>query len=85
MKRTVLFLVLALAVPAQAAVFTVDSTVDSVDSNPGDGICADGTGACTLRAAVMETNALAGEDRINLPAGTYQLAIPGIDAGTVST
>jgi len=27
-------------------------------------------GACTLRAAVMEANALAGEDIVSVPAGT---------------
>jgi len=68
---------LLLATPAQAAVFVVNSTVDSVDALPGDGVCADASGACTLRAAVMETNALAGPDGVNLPAGTYQLTIAG--------
>src|SRR6266540_6446463 len=57
--------------------FTVDATHDAVDASPGDGVCADATGACTLRAAVMETNALPGADEISLPAGTYVLSIPG--------
>jgi CSLREA domain-containing protein len=57
--------------------FTVDSPTDAVDANPGDGICATTEGGCTLRAAIMETNALPGADTINLPAGTYLLAIPG--------
>ncbi|HSN17752.1 MAG TPA: choice-of-anchor Q domain-containing protein [Gammaproteobacteria bacterium] len=61
-------LALSLALPgfAAAATFTVNSTADTVDANPGDGTCADSTGACTLRAAVMEANALAGADTINL-------------------
>jgi hypothetical protein len=60
-----------------AASFLVNSTSDSVDVLPGDGVCADSIGACTLRAAVMETNALPGPDVIDLPAGTYTLTIPG--------
>jgi CSLREA domain-containing protein len=41
---------------ARAAVtFTVNSTADAVDANPGDGICASGAGDCTLRAAIMES------------------------------
>ena len=39
-------------------IFTVDSIADTPDANPGDGICDDGSGACTLRAAIEETNAL---------------------------
>lgn len=62
--------------PAFGASFTVNSTADTVDANPGDGICADAVGDCTLRAAVMETNALPGPDEITLPAGTYELTIP---------
>src|SRR5437870_10369966 len=62
--------------PAHAASFTVNSTLDAVDASPGDGLCADATGACTLRAAIMETNALPGADEITLPAGVYALSIP---------
>src|SRR4051794_40425410 len=65
--------------PAHAATFTVNSTSDLSDLTPGDGICdADETPAvaCTLRAAVQETNALndiAPSHTINLPAGTYPI------------
>ena len=69
-------LVASAAPPAQGASFAVNATHDAVDAAPGDGICADAGGACTLRAAVMETNALAGADEISLPAGTYLLSIP---------
>jgi len=65
------------AAPAHGASFTVNATYDAVDASPGDGVCADAKGACTLRAAVMETNALPGADEISLPAGTYVLSIPG--------
>ncbi len=60
-----------------AATFTVDSTTDSVDALPGDGLCADASGSCTLRAAIQETNALSGADTIILGPGTYLLTIPG--------
>ena len=56
----VLWATLAMAAPSSqpAATITVTSTIDAVDTNPGDGVCADGTGNCTLRAAIMEANAL---------------------------
>ena len=38
--------------------FTVDGTGDTPDADPADGVCADGSGACTLRAALAESNAL---------------------------
>jgi CSLREA domain-containing protein len=65
---------------AMAATFTVNNTADSVDASPGNGICADSLSRCTLRAAIMETNALAGADVINLPSGTYTLTlVPGAE------
>ncbi|MBK9125882.1 MAG: CSLREA domain-containing protein [Chloroflexi bacterium] len=70
-------LLLSLVVPVAGqsprVVFVVDSTKDKADDNPGDGTCADSKGRCTLRAAIMEANALAGDDQITLPAGTYLL------------
>ncbi|HEV8573503.1 MAG TPA: hypothetical protein VGR43_02235, partial [Dehalococcoidia bacterium] len=69
----------------QGASFTVDATHDAVDATPGDGVCADAGGACTLRAAVMETNALAGADEISLPAGTYVLSIAGVGEDASAT
>jgi CSLREA domain-containing protein len=62
---------------AQAANFTVNSTSDTIDTNPGGGTCADPFGNCTLRAAIMEANAFPGADVIILPAGTYILTISG--------
>lgn len=67
------------APPAAAATLTVNSTADAVDADPGDGTCATAAGACTLRAAVDEANALSGADTIDLPAGTYQLTIPNTE------
>jgi CSLREA domain-containing protein len=62
---------------AQAQNFTVDSTTDAVDAVLGNGICADASNICTLRAAIQEANALAGADTITLPAEVFQLSISG--------
>lgn len=54
--------------------FIVNTTADTHDAIPGDGICADSNGACSLRAAIEETNALTTTDVIDLPAGAYLLS-----------
>ena len=83
--RVLLVLLLA-AVPAPclfANTFNVNSLLDVVDANPGDGICrtAPNNTVCTLRAAIMEANALPGADTINLQANsTYTLELPGTDS-----
>lgn len=61
--------------PSTAPNITVTSNLDATDANPGDGICDDGAGGCTLRAAVMEANAFPGRDTITLPTGAYTLSI----------
>jgi CSLREA domain-containing protein len=65
--------------PVKAASFIVNSTADSVDANLNDNICADGTGQCTLRAAIMQANFTAGDDTISLPATTFTLTGNGDD------
>ena len=65
--------------------FVVNSSVDGVDANPGDLVCATGGGACTLRAAIQEANAHSGADRIVLPAGTFPLSIAGINENAAAT
>lgn len=67
-----------LTIAAQAATFNVNSFADTQDINPGNGVCADSSGQCSLRAAITETNALAGADVINLPAGTYTQGPAGL-------
>lgn len=71
--RLVLLFALFGASPISAANFLVNDTGDGVDINPGDGDCwtgawvtigSFGVHECTLRAAIQETNALAGEDTI---------------------
>ena len=62
-----------------AATFVVTSTTDANDATPGDGICASAAAGCTLRAAITEANALAGDDIITLPAGTYTNTLTGVN------
>src|SRR5436190_2926363 len=62
------------AAPGHAVTFVVNTTADTADAVPGDGRCADSGGACSLRAAVQEANALAGPDTIQLGAATYVLS-----------
>lgn len=66
--------------PSPAA-FTITTTVDGADADPGDGVCeaTDGAGDCTVRAAVDEANALAEsgehpETLLTVPDGAYTLA-----------
>ncbi len=63
-----------LCAAASAATFSVNSTADTSDANPGDGVCATAGAVCTLRAAIEEANALAGADQISVPGGTFILA-----------
>jgi CSLREA domain-containing protein len=65
------------AAAVSAATFGVNSNTDAVDAAIGNGVCATATGACTLRAAIQEANALAGADTINVPSGNYFLTIQG--------
>jgi CSLREA domain-containing protein len=72
-----------MAGPASAshgATFVVTTTVDAADVNPGDDVCAASSSGCTLRAAVMEANALPDANVISLEApapAVYRLTIAG--------
>lgn len=70
---------------AEAVTFSVNTTNDTPDANPGDGVCQDASGNCSLRAAVQEANALAGADQINIPIGTYLLTRNGAGEDACST
>ncbi len=77
-------LMMAVAAPTYAVTFTVNSTLDAPDADLGDGICADVDGVCTLRAAIMQANALGGTNvidlsQINDPGTPIILSIPGAD------
>ena len=77
LAATTALLVLLVAPWVSAASFSVNSYVDSVDAAPGNGVCADSAGRCTLRAAIVEANALAGADTILAPPGTYNMTLGG--------
>ncbi len=62
---------------AWGATFTVNTTADTVDVLPGDGQARDINGNTSLRAAVMEANALGSATTIHVPAGSYVLTITG--------
>jgi len=64
---------LALGGSAAAAVFQVDTTGQGADASPGNGICADAGGGCSIRAAVQEANALGGPDEVRVPPGNYPI------------
>jgi len=74
-----------LAAPASVT-FTVNSTADAVDDNPGNGICHTAAGACTLRAAIMEADESNSDVTIDVPAGTYRLTIlPIVPTDTITS
>jgi len=56
--------------PTHAANFIVDDGGEASDATPGDGVCATAGAVCTLRAAIEEANALAGNDAIAIGVGT---------------
>lgn len=62
---------------ANAATFSVNSSLDAGDAAAGDGVCATAGAVCTLRAAIEEANALSGTDTINF-------AIAGAGPHTIS-
>src|SRR6516165_7991531 len=63
----------ALASPAPATTFTVDSTGDTSDTDTTDGVCIASGGGCTLRAAIEQANAHSGADTI-----TFAIANAGV-------
>ena len=77
------------AAAAPTATFNVNSTLDEFDADMFDGSCVSTpSGVCTLRAAIMESNAKPGADLIFLPSGsqfsvTYPLML-GLSSGGLS-
>ena len=61
------------------------SAGDDVNMNPGDGTCATAAGACTLRAAVQEANALAGPQAVRLRGRAFTLTIAGANEDGAAT
>lgn len=70
--RIIPFVAVSVAANAFGATFTPTTTADDHDVNPGNGVCSDSSSRCTLRAAIEESNALAGFDYIVLDALDYQ-------------
>src|SRR6266508_4507421 len=66
-----------LAAAVSAATFVVNSTGNEPDADVSDGLCVTALGACTLRAAIEQANALPGAD-------TIAFNIPGSGVHTVS-
>jgi large repetitive protein len=77
------------AAHAAAATYTVNSTLDAADLNPGDGVCSTGSfsgNKCTLRAAILESNANPGADIIEFSVpGPFALGIPVMNDDTPET
>jgi hypothetical protein len=71
-----LLFVLRRATYASPTAFLVNTTLDLIDDNPGDGNCHTADNNCSLRAAVMEANNGSG-GTIHVPAGTYTLTLTG--------
>lgn len=69
-----------LVVHASTLGFVVTSTADAPDAHPGDGVCADAAGRCTLRAAIQEGNAQPAASSISIavPPGHYRLTLGAI-------
>jgi CSLREA domain-containing protein len=63
--------------------YTVNTSADTLDIDPTNGICADASGFCSLRAAIEEANFHAGADTINLPTGVYLLTRAGDEDGAL--
>jgi CSLREA domain-containing protein len=81
----VALLPLVLAAPGARAsdlTYTVNTTADGIDANPGDGVCATSGGLCTLRAAVMESN-----HTVSAPGhfNTVDIVLPASDSSYVLT
>src|SRR6266571_566246 len=84
-------LVLSIRPPDAAAAtltFQVTTTADAPDASPGDGICADAAGQCTLRAAVQEADAQPSGSAVTIvvPAGTFplKLGVLSLTANTIT-
>lgn len=65
--------------------YSVNTVVDAVDSNIGDGICQTSSGGCSLRAAIQEANASFMPALISLPAGDYIITLEGTGEGSAVT
>ncbi len=70
-------LLLAAAAPVGADLYIVRKTADT-----NDGVC---DADCSLREAIVAANANPGIDYVTVPAGTYELTIPGFEEDLCAT
>ena len=75
-----LLLAAALSTAAHADIFEVDTTADLADDGVGIFTCHTIAGTCSLRAAIMKSNQVGGNNIIHVPDGTYALTIPASGA-----
>ena len=71
--------------PTGGDAYTVNTASDTLDIKPGDGFCADTTGKCSLRAAILESNARAGAQSISVPNLTIVLSRAGVNEDQAQT
>jgi CSLREA domain-containing protein len=71
------------AATTAGSTYVVNSTADAPDADVGNSACADASGHCTLRAAIMQANFVTGLDTITLPSGVYLLTRSGDDDASV--
>ncbi len=65
--------------------YVVNTLGDSIDIAPGNGVCQDANGLCSLRAAVMEANFTAGVVHIRFTViGTHTLTLGGIENAAIA-
>jgi hypothetical protein len=69
---------------ASSLTFTVDTSADAHAAHPGEGICADAAGQCTLRAALEVAAASPSGTTVSItvPAGTYGLTLGSLTLGS---
>lgn len=67
--------------PLHAATFDVNTTQDAPASADAitQGVCDDGLGNCTLRAAIEVANVASDTSTVNVPPGIYTLTVAGTD------
>lgn len=75
--KIIIFLQLLVVNTCCSLAFNVNTTLDQIDINPGDGICSTQNHKCSLRAAIIESNSTGEPNIIILPIGIYQINIIG--------
>ena len=69
--------------PAVSGVFTVNTTDDTPDADQANPACADASGHCSLRAAIMQANFATDVNTITVPSGVYLLKRAGDDDNAI--